>query len=97
MYVVPKRMEQLEKREDLKPGDYAILYFDSISTPGYDRDDPTDTVNVHYLYHTDDRVLWEEEILKMEKAKAEGRYNPRRYVAFHIDKIADVSIRIEIT
>lgn len=89
-------MEYLAKKEDLKPGDYAIIYFDTVVTPGYDRDDPTDTSPVHNVYRTADRDVWLKEIEAIEKRNAENGYSKKLYVAFHIDQVASVSINIQV-
>ncbi len=96
MYTAPLRMEYLAKKEDLKPGDYAIIYFDTVTTPGYDRNDPNDTASVHYVYRTNDRDVWLKEIETIEKRNTENEYSKKLYVAFHIDQVASVSINIQV-
>lgn len=95
MYVAPPRMEHLDKKEDLKPGDYAIVYFETVTTPGYDRDS-TDSCSVHQVYRTNDRDIWLKEIETIEKRNTEQTYSKRQYVAFHIDQVASVSINIQV-
>ena len=88
-------MQRLAKGENLKPGDYAILFFDTIVSPGYDRDDPNDQTPIHQLYHTTNREVWIKEIETIEKQNSSG-YGKKFYVAFHIDQVASVSINVQV-
>jgi hypothetical protein len=89
-------MEYLTKKEDLKPGDHVIVYFDTVMTPGYDQNDPNDIVSVHKMYRTNNRDVWLKEIEAIEKRNTESTYSKKIYVAFHIDQVAAVSININV-
>jgi hypothetical protein len=95
MYI--QGLNLVSKPEHIAVGSWVIMIFDSIMTPGYDRDDPGDTVSHLVLYSTLTKSIWEQGIQKLEKDKATMSYTAhKKYIAFHVNSVAQIETLITV-